>query len=174
MNQLIESVNTLSFAILPGGTLGPVLGRTLRRAGQIAVPDERGEAKLHLLLDRPRLELDEAVLLEVLLALLLLLRRVVRLVGGEAPLLVAVLAVDLVVVLGPLHHHHLVDAALASRGDGADVERDVAALPLSATAIVEPNICKYDISIIFHEQNAEAQSKLDPNSFLELAGARKL
>ena len=127
-------------AILPGGTLGPVLGGALGRAGQVAVPDERGEAELDLLLDGPRLELDEAVLLEVLLALLLLLRRVVRLVGGEAPLLVAVLAVDLVVVLRLLHHHHLVDAPLAGRRDGADVEGDVAALPLSAAAVVEPNV----------------------------------
>ena len=130
----------LSIAILPGGTLGPVLGRTLCRAGQIAVPDERGEAELYLLLDRPRLELDEAVLLEVLVALLLLLRRVVSLVSDETSLRVAVFAVDLVVVLGLLHHHHLVDAALAGRGDGADIERDVAALPLAAASIVEPNI----------------------------------
>ena len=156
-------------AILPGGTLGPVLGRTLRRAGQIAVPDERGEAELHLLLDGPRLELDETVLLEVLLALLLLLRGVVRLVSGEAPLLVAVLAVDLVVVLGPLHHHHLVDASLAGRGDGADVERDVVALTLSATAIVEPNI-----NMRLQKISTIQTHELNQSSFLELAGARKL
>ena len=126
-------------AVLPGGTHGLVLGRALCRAGKVAVPDERGEADADLLLDRLRLELDEAVLLEVLLALLLLLRGEVRLVGGEAALLVAVLAVDLVVVLGPLHHHHFVDAALAGRRDGADVQRDVAPLPLAAAAIVEPN-----------------------------------
>ena len=125
--------------IIPGGTLRLVLGRALLRAGQIAVPDERGEAEVDLDLAGLGLELDEAVLLEVLLALLLLLRAVVRLVGGEAALLVAVLAVDLVVVLGPLHHHHLVDAPLARRRDGPDVQRHVAAGALAAAAVVEPN-----------------------------------
>ena len=126
--------------MIPGGTLGLVLGRALLRAGQVTVPDERGVAEVDLDLAGLGLELDEAVLLEVLVALLLLLRGVVRLVGGEAALLVAVLAVDLVVVLGPLHHHHLVDAALARRSDGPDVQRHVAADALPAAAVVEPNV----------------------------------
>ena len=55
------------------------------------------------------LVLDVAVLDEVLVALLLLLGLVVRGVGGVAALVVAVVALDRVVVLGLLDHHHLWD-----------------------------------------------------------------
>ena len=61
---------------------------------------------------RDLLVLNEARLPEVLLALLLLLGLVVGDVGGVAPLVVAVVALHHVVVLGLLHHLHLVDTPL--------------------------------------------------------------
>ena len=136
---VLSGISTYARNTLPGGAHRDVLGAALCRAGQVAVPDERRGALLNRLLNRLRFEFDEAVLLEVLVAFLLLHRVVAGLVGGEAALLVAVFAVDLRVVLGLLDHHHLVDAALAGRGDGADVKRDVGSRTLSATAIVKPN-----------------------------------
>ena len=53
------------------------------------------------------LVLDVTVLDKVLVALLLLLGLVVGGVSGVAPLVVAVVALDLLVVLGLLDHHHL-------------------------------------------------------------------
>ena len=61
---------------------------------------------------RDLLVLNEARLPEVLLALLLLLGLVVGDVGGVAPLVVGVIALNLVVVFSLLHHLHLVDAPL--------------------------------------------------------------
>ncbi len=90
--------------------------------GALALADERRVAEPDGLFLRHLLVLDEAALLEVLLALLLLLGLEVGGVGGVAPLGVAVVALDVLVVLGLLHHDDLVDAALAGGGDRADVE----------------------------------------------------
>ena len=85
---------------------------------------------------RDLLVLDEACLPEVLLALLLLLGVVVGDVGGVAPLVVAVVTLDHVIVLKLLHHLDLVNTSLAvrTRGGGrhsweADI-RLTALLPL--------------------------------------------
>ena len=62
---------------------------------------------------RDLLVLNEARLPEVLLALLLLLGVVVGDVGGVAPLVVAVVALDHVIVLCLLDHLDLVNTSLA-------------------------------------------------------------
>ncbi len=77
------------------------------------------------------LVLDETALLEVLLAVLLLLGLEVGGVGGVAPLGVAMVALDVLVILGLLDHDDLVDTALAGGGDGADVEGNVVATALT-------------------------------------------
>ncbi len=87
----------------------------------VAVPDKLLVADLCGLLEGDRLVLDVAVLDKVLVALLLLLRLVVGGVGGVAPLIVAVVALDLLVVLKLLHHHDLLHAPLASSSDLAQV-----------------------------------------------------
>merc|ERR1711863_79292 len=99
--------------------LGPTLGLVLRPADlgslDITVLHQWSPADLDSLVEGDLLVLDETVLPEVLLALLLLLGLVVGDVGGVAPLVVAVVALHHIVVLGLLHHLHLVDASLAVR-----------------------------------------------------------
>ncbi len=118
--------------MVTGLTLRLVDGLTLLRAlahtdeGSVAEPD--GLIKGHLLV------FDEAALLEVLITLLLLLRLKVGGVGGVAPLGVAVVALDVVIVLGLLHHDNLVNAALSGGGDGANVKLDIV-LGLAAAAL---------------------------------------
>merc|ERR1711863_143305 len=102
--------------------LGPALGLVLRPADlgslDITVLHQRSPADLNSLIESDLLVLDETVLPEVLLALLLLLGLVVGDVGGVAPLVVAVVALHHVVVLGLLHHLHLVDTPLTVRPGG--------------------------------------------------------
>ena len=71
------------------GALRLVFGPTLFGAGDVAVLDQGCVAELHSLVVGHLLVLDEAVLLEVLLALLLLLRVEVGGVGGVALLAIA-------------------------------------------------------------------------------------
>ena len=109
--------------VVPG--LAHALVDSLALLGTFALADEGGVAELDLLVEGDLLVLDETVLDEVLLALLLLLRLEVGGVGGVAPLAVAVLALDDVIVLGLLDHHDLVDTTLTGGGDGSDVEGNV-------------------------------------------------
>merc|ERR1711863_187465 len=99
--------------------LGPTLGLVLSPADlgslDVTVLHQGSPADLHGLVEGDRLVLDETTLPEVLLALLLLLGLVVGDVGGVAPLVVAVVALHHVVVLGLLHHLHLVDTSLTVR-----------------------------------------------------------
>ena len=94
----------------------------LLRSRDVTVLDQGRETKLDLLGEGDLLVLDEAVLLEVLVALLFLLRLVVGLVGDVAPGGVAVLALNDVVILGLLGHDDLVHTPLTSSGNGADVK----------------------------------------------------
>merc|ERR1712066_296101 len=99
--------------------LGPALGLVLSPADlgslDVTVLHQGSPADLHGLVEGDLLVLDETTLPEVLLALLLLLGLVVGDVGGVAPLVVAVVALHHVVVLGLLHHLHLVDTSLTVR-----------------------------------------------------------
>ena len=99
--------------LLLGPALRLVLGPADLRALNVAVLHQRSSADLNSLVESDLLVLDEAALPIVLLALLLLLGLVVGDVGGVAPLVVAVVALDHVIVLGFLHHLDLVNAPLA-------------------------------------------------------------
>merc|ERR1711863_258362 len=92
--------------------LGPTLGLVLRPADlgslDIAVLHQRSTADLNGLVEGDLLVLDETILPEVLLALLLLLGLVLGDIGGVAPPVVGVVALDHVVVLGLLDHLNLV------------------------------------------------------------------
>lgn len=118
--------------VVAGLTLGLVDGLTL--LGALTLADQRGVAEPDGLLEGNLLVLDEARLLEVLVTLLLLLGLEVSGVGGVAPLRVAMVALNLLVVLGLLNHDDLVDTTLSSGGNGADVEGGaiIRALPVVA------------------------------------------
>merc|ERR1719464_1317717 len=109
--------------------LGPALGLVLSAADlgslDVAILDQRSSADLHSLVEGNLLVLDETALPEVLLALLLLLGVVVGDVGGVAPLVVAVVTLDHVIVLNLLNHLDLVNTSLAfsvGRSSGDSIE----------------------------------------------------
>jgi len=106
--------------VVAGGTLGLVDSPTFLWA--LALADQGSVAELDLLSGGNLPVVDEALLDEVLLALLLLLGLEVSGVGGVALLGVAVLALNDIVVLGLLDHHDLVDTPLAGGGNGSDVQ----------------------------------------------------
>merc|ERR1711911_126729 len=99
--------------LLLGPTLGLVLGPADLGALDVADLDEGGPAHLDGLVVDNLLVVDEAVLPEVLLALLLLLGLVVGHVGGVAPPVVGVVTLNSLVVLSLLDHLDLVDTLLA-------------------------------------------------------------
>jgi len=120
------TLNNIIFNIVlmvPGFTLGLVDGFTLYRA--LSVTDERSVAKLGLLLRSNLPVFNEAVLDEVLLALLLLLGLEVSGVGGVALLAVAMLALNDIIVLSLLNHHNLVNTPLAGSSDGSNVQGNI-------------------------------------------------
>jgi len=106
----------------PGGAhaLGDLLAALTRR-----LIGQRGVTLLDGLLNGDLLVLDETVLPEVLLAVLLLLGLEVSGVGGVAPLGVAMLAGNMVIILGLLNHDDLVDTTLTSSGNVADAQVQV-------------------------------------------------
>jgi len=97
--------------------LGPALGFVLSPADlgslHITVLHKRGPADLSGLIEGNLLVLNEAALPEVLVTVLLLLRLVLCDIGGVAPPVIGVVALDNLVVLGLLNHLHLVNAPLA-------------------------------------------------------------
>merc|ERR1719458_1124697 len=92
--------------------LGPALGFVLSPADllslDITILDKRGPADISGLVEGNLLVLDETVLPEVLFTLLLLLGLVLGDVGGVAPPVVGVVALDLIVVLNLRNHFDLV------------------------------------------------------------------
>jgi len=89
------------------------------------------DALLDLLLTSHLFVLNEAALFEVLAAFFLLLGLKVSGVGGVALLGVAMLALNVVIVLGLLNHDNLVDATLTSSSDGTNVQVNVVSLALT-------------------------------------------
>ena len=79
-----------------------VLGPANLSSLDISILDERGPADFSSLVEGNLLILDETVLPEVLFALLLLLGLVLGDIGGVAPPVVGVVALDNIVVLGLL------------------------------------------------------------------------
>merc|ERR1712002_81363 len=99
--------------LLLGPALRFVLGPANLRSLDITILDERGSADLSSLVEGNLLILDETVLPEVLFTVLLLLGLVVGDIGGVAPPVVGVVALDNIVVLGLLDHLNLIDTSLA-------------------------------------------------------------
>jgi len=119
--------------VVPGLALRLVDSPTLLLAG--AITDEGSVAELNLLLRGNLPVVDEAVLDEVLLALLLLLGLEVGGVGGVALLGVAMLALDDIIVLGLLNHHNLVNTPLTGSGNGSNVQGNIIATTITLTSV---------------------------------------
>lgn len=119
--------------VVAGLTLGLVDGLTFD--GTFTITDQGSVAEPDGLFEGNLLVLDEAVLLEVLVALLLLLGLEVGGVGGVAPLGVAMVALDLLVVFGLFDHHNLVDTSLTGGSNGADVKGGIIALSLARVTV---------------------------------------
>jgi len=111
LNNIILNIMFL----LLGPTLGFILGSTDLRSLDITVLDQGLPAHLNSLIDSILLIVDEAVLSEVLLALLLLLGLIVGNVGGVAPSVVGVVTLDSLIVLSLLDHLNLVNTSLSIR-----------------------------------------------------------
>jgi len=114
--------------LLLGPALRLILGSADLRSLDITVLDKGGSAHLDGLVEGNLLVADEAVLPEVLLALLLLLGLIVGHKGGVAPPVVGVVTLDGLIILGLLDHLDLVNALLtirsrtgSSNGSKADV-----------------------------------------------------
>ena len=114
---------SIFYHYVPGCALRLIFGGALDRSGQVAILDQRLEAKFDLFLERDLFVLDVATFPVIFVAFLLLLRRVIRFVGGVTPFRVAVLAVDDLIVFGLFGHDHFVHASLAGGRYGADVQR---------------------------------------------------
>merc|ERR1719273_2498612 len=85
--------------LLLGPALGFVLGPADLGSLDITILDKRGPADLSSLVEGNLLVLDETVLPEVLFAVLLLLGLVLGDIGGVAPSVVGVVALDNIIVL---------------------------------------------------------------------------
>jgi len=109
--------------VVPGLTLRLVDGLTLNWS--LALANKWGVTEVDLLLGGNLPVVDEAVLDEVLLALLLLLGLEVGGVGGVALLGVAMLALNNIIVLCLLNHHDLVNTPLTGSGNGSNVQGNI-------------------------------------------------
>merc|ERR1719204_3007309 len=88
----------------------------------LAVTNQWSVAKFNLLIRGNLLVVNEAVLDEVLLTLLLLLRLEVSGVSGVALLAVAMLALNDIIILSLFNHDNLVNAPLSSSSNGSNVQ----------------------------------------------------
>jgi len=115
--------------VVPGLTLRLVDSPTLLIA--FTITDQWGVAELDTLIMCYRFEFNEALLDEVLVALLLLLRLVVSDISVVTLLAVAVLALDDIIVLGLSNHDDLLDTPFTSSGNGSNVQRWMIIVPLT-------------------------------------------
>jgi len=127
VNDIILNV----MLMVPGCALRLVDGPTFHWA--LTVTDERSVAEFNLLSGSNLPVVNEAVLDEVLLALLLLLGLEVSGVGGVALLGVAVLALNDIVILSLFNHHDFVDTPLTGSGNGSNVQGNIIATSLTGT-----------------------------------------
>merc|ERR1719489_95366 len=109
LNHVVLHIVNLLFGPALGFVLGPADLGSLHNT----VLHKRGPADLSGLVEGDLLILDETVLPEVLLALLLLLGLVLGDIGGVAPPVVGVVALDNIVVLRLFDHLDLVNTPLA-------------------------------------------------------------
>jgi len=120
--------------MVPGLALRLIDGPTFNWA--LTITDQRSVAEFNLLSGGNLPVVDEAVLDEVLLALLLLLGLEVSGVGGVALLGVAMLALNDIIVLCLLNHHNLVDTPLTSSSNGSNVQGDIITTSLTGSTSI--------------------------------------
>jgi len=132
LNHIVLNIVNL----LLGPALRFVFGPADLGSLDITILNERGPADLSSFIEGNLLVFDETVLPEVLFAFLLLLGLVLGDVGGVAPPVIGVVALDNLIVLGLLDHLNLVNAPLAivsgpgrSNGRKADIGV-ISSLPL--------------------------------------------
>jgi len=109
--------------VISGLALGLVDSLTL--LGTLTFAHQRGVAEPDGLIEGNLLVVDETLLLEGLVTFFLLLGLEVGGVGGVAPLGVAMVAFDLLIVFGFFNHHDLIDTTLSSSGNGSNVKCDI-------------------------------------------------
>jgi len=132
------TLNNIIFNIMlmvPSFTLGLIDSFALYRT--LSITDKRSVAELCLLLRSNLFVVNEAVLDEVLLTFLLLLGLEVSCVGGVTLLAVAMFALDDIIVLSLFNHDNLVNATLASCGNGSNVQGDVITATLTGSTGVD-------------------------------------
>jgi hypothetical protein len=108
LNNIILNIMDL----LLGPAFRLVLSPADLRAGDLAIFNQRGTADLNSLIEGNLLILDEAILSEILLAFLLLLGLIVGHISGVAPLVIAVVTLNHIIILSLLDHLNLVNASL--------------------------------------------------------------
>lgn len=131
LNNVIFNIVFVVFGL----TLGFIDGTAL--FGSFSFADEGSVAEFNGLFEGNLLVFNEARLLEVLLAFLLLLGLEVGGVSGVATLRVGVMALNLLVVFSLLNHDDLVDTTLASGSDSADAQVEISA---SLTGVTGGNL----------------------------------
>jgi len=131
LNNVIFNV----MLVVPGLALGLVNSSALN--GALSVTDQGSVAELDLLLRGDLPVVNEAVLDKVLLALLFLLGLKVSGVGGVALLGVTMLALNDIVILSLLNHHHLVDTPLTSSGNGSNVQGNIVTTSLTRCTSID-------------------------------------
>jgi len=119
--------------VIPGLALRLVDSPTFYWA--LSVTDKRSVAEFNLLSGSNLPVVNEAVLDEVLLALLLLLGLEVSGVGSVTLLGVAMLALNDIIVLSFLNHHDLVNTPLASGGNGSNVQSNIITTTVTLTGV---------------------------------------
>merc|ERR1719239_227114 len=135
LSSAVDNIILNVVLLLLGPALGFVLSAADLRSLDVAILDQRSSTDLDSLVKRNLLVLDETALPEILLALLLLLGVVVGDVGGVAPLVVAMVTLDHVIVLNLLNHLDLVNTSLAvgsGRGSG-DISEAGGSIGISLT-----------------------------------------
>jgi len=120
------TLNNIVFHIVlmvPGLTLRLVDSLTLLWA--LSFTNQGSVAEFDGLIRGDLLVVDEAVLDEVLLAFLFLLRLKVSGVSGVTLLAVAMFALNDIIVLGLFNHHDLVNTPLSSSSNGSNVQGNI-------------------------------------------------
>merc|ERR1719419_1942888 len=130
--------------------LGPALRLILSPANlgtlNITVLDQGSPADLSSLVEGNLFIGNEAALLEVLLAIFLLLGLIVGSVGGVAPPVIGVVTLDHIIILGLLHHLHLVNTLLPSLSNFTKVRGSTLSL---TTGTAFKSIGSMMISMVF-------------------------
>merc|ERR1719430_1324846 len=142
--------------LLLGPALRLVLGPAYLGALHVAVLHQRSSTNGGGLVESNLLVLDEAVLPEVLLAVLLLLGLIVGDIGGMAPPVVGVVALHHIVVLCLLDHLHLVDTPLPIGARSGSSNSREAHIDIRTLSVVSSTISTLSIHLFPSEPGPAA------------------